>query len=151
MTHIDTPHPNSPTLPSPNPPTVGDLGFILDFWRRELRLMDWDLTLDTYRLKQWVAMGKNAYTAGFCWSNRCVGAAKIGLLEVEDLADDIATSCRDIEVSLVHELLHLLMPVSASDGSDADGERAINRVAESLVRLRRLADAPFRYNVKESP
>ena len=138
MPHIESATYHTFDLPYPVP-TMGSLGGLLDFWRRDLRLMDWDITLDTYRLKQWCAMGKNAYTAGFCWTNHAAGAVKIGMLEAEDLADDIAVSFRDVEVTLVHELLHLLMPVSASDGSDADGERAINRVAEALVRLRRAA------------
>ena len=127
-------------------PTMDDLGDLLDFWRARLRLMDWDIVLETYRLKQWTAMGKSAYTVGFCAESRPNGMARIAMLDIADMPDDIAEPCRDVEQTLVHELLHLLMPVSASDGSDADGERAINRVAQALVRLRRESNV-----IKETP
>lgn len=139
ITNLDGPSTGTPAPALYKAPTMDDLGVLLDFWSRELRLMDWDITLETYRLPKWVDLGKGAYTAGFLSSNASTGAATIRMLDVADMPADIAPGYRDCETTLVHEMLHMLMPVSATDGSDHDGERAINRVAEALVRLRRAA------------
>lgn len=109
----------------------------LDYWRPRLRLMDWDVVLEVYGLRAWLALGKNEYTAGYCATSPSCGFVRIRLLDPADLADDIVASCRDVEQTIVHELLHLLVPVNASDGSDHEGERAIDRIAQALIRERR--------------
>jgi hypothetical protein len=109
----------------------------LDYWRPRLRLMDWDVVLEVYGLRAWLALGKNEYLAGYCATSPSCGLVRIRLLDPADLADDIVASCRDVEQTIVHELLHLLVPVKASDGSDHEGERAINRIAQALIRERR--------------
>jgi hypothetical protein len=99
--------------------------------------MDWDVTLEVYGLRAWLTLGKNQYMAGYCAISPGFGLARVRLLDPVDLADDIVASCRDVEQTIVHELLHLLVPVKASDGSDHEGERAINRIAQALIRERR--------------
>lgn len=110
----------------------------LVYWQKRLRLQDWDIVLELVRLKEWLALGKDAYTAGVCAANRPCGWARIRLLHIDDIAEDAVPSIRDPEVTLVHELLHLVMPVSSPEGDDAHGERAINRIAEALVTERRM-------------
>ena len=110
----------------------------LEFWQKALRLQDWDIDFKVVRLKEWLAAGKTTYTAGCCSMNGQNAYVVVRILDPEDLADDVVPSYRDAEVTIVHELLHILIPVSASDGSDVHGERAINRIAEALVTLRRM-------------
>lgn len=109
----------------------------LDYWRPRLRLMDWDVTLEVYGLKQWIALGRSAYEAGNCAISASFGSARIRLLNPAEMPDDIQPCCRDVEDTIVHELLHLMLPVERSDGTDHAGELRINRVAQALVQLRR--------------
>ena len=111
----------------------------LDYWRPRLRLMDWDVTLEVYGLRAWLALGKSQYTAAYCAISPAFGAARVRLLDPADMAADINACCRDVEQTIVHELLHLLVPVRESDGGDHEGERAIDRIAQALVRERRAA------------
>lgn len=122
----------------------------LDYWRPRLRLMDWDVTLEVYGLKGWIALGRSAYEAGNCAISASFGSARIRLLDPAAMPADIAPSCRDVEDTIVHELLHLMLPVRESDGTDHAGELRINRVAQALVRERRArADAERRGAVAE--
>lgn len=118
--------------------TREDLQKSLEYWQKRLRLEDWDIVLEYIRLKEWLALGKDAYTAGVCAPSQSCGWARIRLLHVEDIAEDAVPGIKDPEITLVHELLHLLMPVASPKGGDAHGERAINRVAEALVTMRRM-------------
>ena len=43
----------------------------------------------------------------------------------------------DIEHTIVHELLHLMLPLNPEVKGDSMGERRINRVAQALIRERR--------------
>lgn len=110
----------------------------LAYWQKRLRLEDWDIVLEVVRLKEWLTLGKDAYTAGVCAPSQSCGWARIRLLHIDDIPEDAVPSIKDPEVTLVHELLHLLIPVSSPEGGDVHGERAINRIAEALVVERRM-------------
>ena len=109
----------------------------LDYWRPRLRLMDLDITLEVYRLVAWRERGKTQYAAGSCAHAPAFGQVRILLLDPRDMPSDIASCCRDVEETIVHELLHLMLPVRDSEGTDHAGELRINRVAQALVRERR--------------
>ena len=109
----------------------------LDYWRRQLRLMDWDIILRSYGLKAWIEMGNQQSMAGCVLDHPETGTAWISVLDPADLPTGTQSEHRDLEHTIVHELLHLMLPVRERGGADADGERRINRVAQALVRERR--------------
>jgi hypothetical protein len=106
-----------------------DLLELSRYWQRQLRLEDWDLQLHV-NVRPEMLDG----ATGQCRTNLVLRAAKIfiadpSLLDLEDLE-----VMRDVEVTLVHELLH----VALADVKDhSAGEPAIERIARALVFLHR--------------
>ena len=107
------------------------------YWQRALRLQDWEVKLTVSRRSQftmprcqgvidWVLPTRQAY---------------ITLLDPRDFPG--TPFMHDIEVTLVHELLHLYVaPFHADEDTLADHaqEQMIDALAQALVRLRKQAD-----------
>ena len=99
---------------------------MLSYWQRELRLVDWKLTLlvraycravDDYGWTNWVSSVKEATVAIYLTGNK---------------AED--------ESTVVHELLHLLLgPLTVTSDSNNynEQEQMLNFIADSLVKHRR--------------
>ena len=111
-------------------------------WQYELRLEDWDVTIEIARLKD---LGD--CTMGDCTRAKMKRIAKIRLLDQRDIdGQDMITppaESRDWEMTLVHELLHLQLHDAFSKGYPGGGaeelaiERAIDATSKALVRLAR--------------
>ena len=106
---------------------------LTDYWQRQLRLQDWDVTV---RVVRWHEV--DGSPLGLCrvrWSTR---DAEILLLDPQDYGPDRSGSDRDQELTLVHELLHIAFPGDRSDGScSTTMEQAVEATARALVALNR--------------
>jgi hypothetical protein len=117
----------------------GYLGARLGRWQQRLNLDDWKISVvmaHTHDLKP-MTLGNIHWDA----------KQKTALIHVLD-ASDYRVSCRealeDMEMTLVHELVHLeLSSLPRSAASRREEEFAVNRIADALVQLdRRQAGLP---------
>lgn len=113
----------------------------LAYWQKQLRLQDWNITVKVARRSD---MATNAY--GEVSPSRIYRQADIALRDPTDFADDDGPRERDMEDSLVHELLHVVLKDCRIDARDDDGnltsegiaeERAIDALAAAIVGLHR--------------
>ena len=111
-------------------------------WQKRLRLQDWRLRFE---------LGDSSSANGFAHTR--FGCGKSAVVELEKLSnvDKRYVSCRDMEVSLVHELLHLhaldfdhLIHLTKEDGTktrlqkEYDAlETMIELTAQALVSAKR--------------
>ncbi|MGE0451785.1 MAG: hypothetical protein AB7Q29_19585 [Vicinamibacterales bacterium] len=114
------------------------------YWQQVLRLQDWNVTV---RLGRFHEM-KSATAVAQVWTSCTLRDAVITLLDPDDFRPDHDAAMRDMDDSLVHELLHLHMKdlgVMKADGDDPPTppeiaeERAIAALAAAFVRLNRSA------------
>lgn len=127
MPRVDSSH----AIPIPLTPDA--LSFAVEWWQRQLRLQDWDIRASVvrYYLDPDGALGRTKVHA----STR---EAIVTLTDPADHHPDSSDVDRDLEVTLVHELLHVAFPHDSPDGScSQDMERAIDSTARALVNLRR--------------
>lgn len=94
----------------------------LEDWKVELRIVrSWELKPDTLGNLRW---------------NSTARTATIRVLDPVDYDLPLAKIPRDIEMTIVHELLHLQLSVLPKDSSKkADEERVVTRIAEALMNL----------------
>lgn len=118
--------------------TPADLDARLAYWQGQLRLQDWDMTVTIVRRH---AMSRPTSVASA--DIEIYHRAKIRLLDPIDFHPEDWPVDRDLEVSLVHELLHCVFydvgNPKADTPEDAAFERAIEVTAIALVRLERRA------------
>ena len=106
----------------------------LDFWKKELRLLDWDIKLEIVRSH--VFREDFVGDCGVSLSNK---TAHIRLMDAIDVTGSEWFQLDQEEV-LVHELLHIHMEPFFPKGEHAlnfTGEQAIESIAKALVSLRR--------------
>lgn len=104
-----------------------------DQWVKILRLQDWDIEL-TFAENP-TELENSCY--GFTKANYDYKKAKIIINRLEWMNSDLALNT-DLEVTLIHELLHLRFPkMTLSDSVDEEG---IERVAEALHKLKYSGD-----------
>lgn len=109
-----------------------DLVNLLAFWQRQLRIQDWDVRLSVVRYHEIEG------NIGLCKAKASSRQAIIQLCDPQDLHHDASDSDRDLEVTLVHELLHVAFPSDLEDGRTSEAqEQAIDSTARALVLLRR--------------
>lgn len=110
-------------------------------WQRELRLQDWDVTIEIARQRD---VGEA--TMGDCTRAKTKRVARIRLLDPRDIdGQDMMTleEAHNWELTLVHELLHLQLHDAFPSGYSAGSaeelaiERAIDATSKALVRLSR--------------
>lgn len=109
----------------------------LAFWQRQLRLQDWDLTVE--RSSQLETGGKSATT----WMSPGSKEGRIRIWRREEwMGESQRYGTWDEELFLVHELVHLHLWAwkGADDEGDQhheDKEAAIDLMAQALVRMSR--------------
>lgn len=111
------------------------------YWQKVLRLEDWDLDVRLVR-RQVLPRGVGATDASL------YRRAKIRLLDPLDHYDEAWPQDNDVELTLVHELLHLVFEEAGrpalknEDSAEYQAfERAIEHTAVALLRLDRAAQA----------
>lgn len=110
----------------------------LEFWKKELRLSDWDIKLEVVR--------SHAFRDDFVGDCGVSLGNKTAHIRLMDEIDVNGTEWfpLDQEEVLVHELLHIHMePFFPKDGNALNftGEQAIESIAKCLVSLRRQQNA----------
>ena len=105
----------------------------LKFWQKELRIQDWDITVEFVRSFN---MGREAH--GHCHYVRPLKEAHIRIIDPKDV-DEALLIPFDAEQTLVHELLHISMFDDSENGSDKDilMEQFVNSMAKTLVKIKR--------------
>ena len=106
-------------------------------WQKILRLQDWDIDVKISREWDFIVKGR----IGEISHNHEHKHATVRLLDPIDYDPD-SYEPQDMEIDLVHELLHLHFPDDAfnlQSNWEILYEQAINRVAEALVKLKREA------------
>jgi len=116
----------------------GYLNARLGFWQRRLNLADWKISL----VMSHPTDLKPKTLGNIHWE----AAKKTALIRVLD-ASDYKVSCgealSDMELTLVHELVHLeLSSLPRSPASRHEEELAVNRIADALVQLDRQEGRP---------
>lgn len=115
---------------------------LLRFWQGHLRLLDWDIAVAFCRYHD-MDNPKHCAEISYQLSSR---EAWIRILTPSDIPEDTTPRDRDVEHSIVHELLHLVTwPWSRSSvtGSETTEyyvmEFGLDNLARALVTLRRAA------------
>lgn len=101
------------------------------FWKKQLRLEDWDITFNVPE--------HDPKGFAFVKSHQCFQRAHITVRNPALVPPDSQVN-NDLEVTVVHELLHLRFANVSfpADGADDNAfELAIERTAEALVALNR--------------
>ena len=117
--------------------TQPELEQLLRYWQERLKIQYWDIRIGIYRARDFVKQNCRAEVS-YTVSN---ATAILRIMDPIDYDRDLWP--QDMEVSLVHELLHLRF--CEADVTKADSleelmlERAIEHTAEALVHLKREA------------
>ena len=102
---------------------------LLEYWQRQLRLQDWDIDVEIVR--PLAIEGK----AGDTRTTREVRQAWIRISDPSLSEQDFPEHFLDIEVTLVHELLHVAFAANIETHDEV--EPAIDATARALVALNR--------------
>lgn len=104
----------------------------LQFWQHQLKLDDWKISLTVARRDDL----KSHTLGGIRWDKH-KRSATIQVLDPADYPTP-AAAMEDIEVTIVHELVHLnLSSLPRTDASRKSEELAVNRLTDALLRLHR--------------
>lgn len=120
----------------------GELEQLCDFWQEELKLGDWKVEVVLTR-----SFEMNADSQGECHYRTRKRMAVVKLLDARDFSGYSAFP-QDHEITLVHELLHLVFSyrdheeggMDRSDLSDVLEEQAVDALAHTLVNLKRAGE-----------
>lgn len=100
-------------------------------WQKLLRLQDWEINVSYGRMRELSDTGKTVL--GMAEANYEHRYAKFLILHPEDCNEE---EREEIEITLVHELLHLyFIPVRGDKTDLVAEEQAINALSSLLVRL----------------
>ena len=110
-----------------------DLNRSFRYWQDFLGLLDWHIEV---RVLRHFEIGSDV--GGSTYVNRLREIAVVNIQDPRDLNPALIWIERDTEITLVHELLHVLIRGDEPDGgSSEEQERYIDRLARCLVMLRR--------------
>lgn len=105
----------------------------LAFWQQRLQLGEWKITLT---LTPRSAL-KPKTLGGIHWDKR-KKTAEIAVMAASDYHMACAEMLRDMEFTIVHELVHLeLASLPKSEASRSTEEFAVNRLTQALLQLHR--------------
>ena len=105
----------------------------LGVWQQRLKLDDWKISLVMQRRSEM----KPRTTGGIRW-DKGKKTAVIALLDISDYRAAFDQILDDLELTIVHELVHLgLASLPRSEASRSSEEHAVNRMAEALIALDR--------------
>jgi len=100
-------------------------------WQERMNLRDWDLRVELLRADQ-----LEPKTLGNIHWDTDVKQATIGVLSPLDYPLPYDAMLADMEVTVVHELVHLqLASLPRSEASRRTEERAVNEITATLLRL----------------
>lgn len=109
------------------------LGSDLDYWIPQLRLGSWNISAELLPWEKGCGFGENAMDPNYDTSH-------IRIYDPDTIPEDVK-GIRDLEVTLVHELLHIRLVHVASLSKKRKKkwpvEMAIETIAQSLVANRR--------------
>ena len=104
-------------------------------WQRRLNLQEWNISVVVSRASE-----LKPKTLGNIHWDRVKKTAVIRILDPADYRLPFAPMLRDIEFTVVHELIHLeIAPVLAdlerTDANRVEEEHAVNHIADALLML----------------
>ncbi len=109
------------------------VGEKLGIWQQRLKLQDWNVTFRMVR-----ATELKPKTLGNIHWDSTTKTASISVLSLADYRLAYPEALRDMEFTVVHELIHLqLSSLPRSDASRGAEERAVNQITEALLQLSR--------------
>jgi hypothetical protein len=113
--------------------TGGFLDGSLAFWQQRLNLADWKVSIVISHASDL----KPKTLGNIHWDSK-KKTAIIHVLDTSDYQVSCGDALPDMEMTLVHELIHLeLSALPRSPASRHEEELAVNRIADALVRLDR--------------
>lgn len=106
-------------------------------WQKRLNLRDWDVKVVVLR-----TTGLKPNTLGNIHWDREKKTAVIAVLDPADYRMPMEAMLKDIEFTVVHELIHLemapvLSDLKRTDANRMEEEHAVNHMAEALLKLDR--------------
>jgi hypothetical protein len=105
----------------------------LSFWQRRLNLGDWRITVKICR-----AGDLRRETVGNVHWDPDKKTAVIRVLDASDYQIPFAAVLRDVETTLVHEMVHLeLAYLPRNESSASPEEQAVTRITDALLKLHR--------------
>ena len=135
FTHSGWSNNNNPSSPTPER-DAAVTKFIdqkLHLWQNRMNLEDWDIKVDVVRADK-----LEPKTLGNIHWDTDVKAATICVLSPEDYKLPYKAMLDDMEMTIVHELVHLeLASLPRSDASRRVEEHAVNEIASALLKLAR--------------
>ncbi len=124
--------------PDPPVPERGQLASAyltkkLAFWRKRLDLQEWQVTLELADRKAL----RGGSLGNIHWDLQ-TKTARIRVLDASEYKTSYEAALRDMEFTVVHELMHLnLAAMPRNDESRKDEERAVDHMANALLALER--------------
>jgi hypothetical protein len=116
--------------PEPLPLTYREQAQVnLDFYQQILRLQDWDITLSFER-----AFNVPLEGLGACTIRIGEQTAKIVIREPDDVSDEWETD-GDLELTLLHELMHIKTHAAIEVGGKLETEKLVESMARIVLRL----------------
>jgi hypothetical protein len=105
----------------------------LGYWQRRLNLQDWSITVKVCR-----STDLRRETVGNVHWDSEKKTAIIRVLDASDYTIPFASVLRDVEMTVVHELVHLeLAYLPRTESSATPEEQAVTRIADALLKLHR--------------
>jgi hypothetical protein len=110
-------------------------------WQKRLNLQDWDISVVVARASDL----KPKTLGNIHWDNE-KKTAVIRVLDPADYKLPFDDMMKDVEFTVVHELIHLelspvLSPLQRNDANRREEEYAVNHMADALLKLDRAAGA----------
>jgi hypothetical protein len=102
----------------------------LNYWKKQLRLLDWKFTIKV------VDKIEELSCFGITKQHPTDQSADIEVFDPEKIPEDWR-GIRDLEVTIVHEILHTRLLYALGKKCDWHGESAIEIIATALVANRR--------------
>ena len=106
---------------------------IIPYWQKRLQLDDWNILVMMSRQTDL----RPGTLGNIHWDSEHK-TATIRVLDAADYSIPFAAALKDMEFTVVHELIHLeLASLPISDANRSDQEYAINHIAEALLQSTR--------------
>lgn len=111
--------------------TNKNLEKLVQYWQPRLKLKDWDFTI---RFTVDDAEMEEVLKSGYGKTNYSYMSKKASILiKPYDKIDANALSCKDIEVTVVHELLHMLFMPIDENKTDTPSRDAVEHIVETTA------------------
>ena len=105
----------------------------LAFWQQRLNLQDWKLSVSSSHPSD-----LKPETLGNIHWDKDNKSAVVHVLAVSDYKMACPAALEDMELTVVHELVHLtLSPLRTSATNRTDEEHAVNQISDALLKLER--------------